>query len=166
MNEENLNNKDDEKETISSEKNTQQKKKNNIMTYAIVMIVSVIIIILIAAMADDREEEIDNRIMETERANESIQNELVNLKDENYKLNKEIEKNSAALEEYNNYKTQLAEMTNAWNLYNSGDVNSAAEIVISIDSSKLDDNQRAYLDALCKIIGIDKISENIKNNNE
>lgn len=138
-----------------SEKNIHQKKKNNIMTYAIIMIVSVIIIILIAAMADDREEQIDNRIMETERANESIQNELVTLKDENYKLNKELEKSNELKEQFEIYNVQLDEITNVWNLYISGDVISAAAAAEAIDISKLDDNQKAYYDAICKVIGIE-----------
>lgn len=140
---------------------TQEKKKNNIMTYAVIMIISVIIIILIAAMADDREEKIDNRIMETERANESIQNELVTLKDENYKLNKQLEEKNAVDEEYNNYKVQLSEMTNAWNLYISGDITEAANKLSAIDKSSLDDNQIAYYDALCSVM---KINSNEDNN--
>lgn len=77
---------------IKSEKNTNPKKKSNIATYAVVMIICVIIIILIAAMADNREEEIGNRVMETEQTNASFENELVNLREENYKLKKEQEK--------------------------------------------------------------------------
>lgn len=76
---------------IKSEKNTNPKKKSNIATYAVVMIICVIII-LIAAMADNREEEIGNRVMETEQTNASFENELVNLREENYKLKKEQEK--------------------------------------------------------------------------
>ncbi len=59
------------------------------------MIICVIIIILIAAMADNREEEIGNRVMETEQTNASFENELVNLREENYKLKKEQEKNAS-----------------------------------------------------------------------
>ncbi len=143
-----------------AEKSIQEKKKNNIMTYAVIMIVSVIIVILIAAMADDREEEIDNRIMETERVNESIQNELVTLKDENYKLSKEVEKNNNLKEKFDNYKVKFEEMTNVWNLYNSGDINNAVAAVLAIDTSLFDDSQSAYYNALCKILGINESNEN------
>ena len=53
------------------------KKQSNILNYAVVMIICVIIIIIVAAMADDREDQIDDRIIETERANENIQKEIV-----------------------------------------------------------------------------------------
>lgn len=140
----------------TDKKNTEPKKKNNIMNYAVIMIICVIIVILIAAMADDREEQIDNRIMETERANESIQNELVTLKDENYKLNKELEKSKPLSEEYEAYKTQLNSLTAVWNMLEAGDKAGAEQAIAAIDASSFDDSQKAYYDALVKIIEISK----------
>lgn len=138
----------------TDKKNTEPKKKNNIMNYAVIMIICVIIVILIAAMADDREEQIDNRIMETERANESIQNELVTLKDENYKLSKELEKTKPLSEEYEAYKTQLNSLTAVWNMLEAGDKAGAEQAIGAIDASAFDESQKAYYDALVKIIEI------------
>lgn len=138
----------------TDKKNTDPKKKNNIMNYAVIMIICVIIVILIAAMADDREEQIDNRIMETERANESIQNELVTLKDENYKLSKELEKTKPLSEEYEAYKTQLNSLTTVWNMLEAGDKAGAEQTIGAIDASAFDESQKAYYDALVKIIEI------------
>lgn len=138
------------------QKNEEPKKKNNIMNYAVIMIICVIIIILIAAMADDREEQIDNRILETERANESIQNEVVQLKDENYKLTKELEKTANAGEELAAYKAQLDSMTAVWELLEKGDTDAAAAAVKAIDASGFDENQKAYYDALCRLAGVEQ----------
>lgn len=143
------------KKTFSeSQKQTKPKKKNNIMNYAVIMIICVIIVILIAAMADDREEQIDNRIMETERANANIQNELVNLKDENYKLSKELEKTKESADSLLNSKSQLDSLTNVWNLYESGKMQEAAAALQAIDNSAFDENLTAYYNALSKLFDI------------
>lgn len=136
----------------NQKKVTQQKKNNNIMTYAIIMIISVIIIILIAAMADDREEQIDNRIMETQRTNESIQNELVSLKDENYKLNKSLEEKDDLLNAYNAQNEALNNLNNVWNIYQSGDKNAAITALSTIDKTQLDENLSIYYDVLSELI--------------
>lgn len=136
----------------NQKKVTQQKKNNNIMTYAIIMIISVIIIILIAAMADDREEQIDNRIMETQRTNESIQNELVSLKDENYKLNKSLEEKDDLLNAYNAQNEALNNLNNVWNIYQSGDKNAAITALSAINKTQLDENFSIYYDVLSELI--------------
>ena len=138
---------------IKSEKNTNPKKKSNIATYAVVMIICVIIIILIAAMADNREEEIGNRVME------SFENELVNLREENYKLKKEQEKNVSKMEEETKYKAVLEVMSNIWTKINMGDTEGAKQDIISLDSSSFDDIQRGYYEALCKILSIDSTTK-------
>lgn len=142
---------------IKSEKNTNPKKKSNIATYAVVMIICVII--LIAAMADNREEEIGNRVMETEQTNASFENELVNLREENYKLKKEQEKNVSKMEEETKYKAVLEVMSNIWTKINMGDTEGAKQDIISLDSSSFDDIQRGYYEALCKILSIDSTTK-------
>ena len=144
---------------IKSEKNTNPKNKSNIATYAVVMIICVIIIILIAAMADNREEEIGNRVMETEQTNASFENELVNLREENYKLKKEQEKNVSKMEEETKYKAVLEVMSNIWTKINMGDTEGAKQDIISLDSSSFDDIQRGYYEALCKILSIDSTTK-------
>lgn len=119
------------------------------------MIICVIILIIFAALADNREEEIDNRIIETERTNESIQNELVNLKEENYKLTKEKETNDETINEYNEYLEDLSSMTEAWNLIVSNDLEGASKILRNMDISGFDENKTAYFGALCKLAGIE-----------
>lgn len=149
----------------SAEKNKKnvnakkEKKSNNIMTYAVIMIVSVIIIIIFAAMADSREEEIDNRIMETERANETIQHEIVTLKEENYKLTKKNEGYENEQNQFVEYNISLTDLTNVWNKISSGDIDGAITIINHIDSSNFDENQMGYLSALCKILGIDRVTK-------
>lgn len=119
------------------------------------MIICVIILIIFAAMADNREEEIDNRIIETERTNESIQNELVTLTDENYKLTKEKEAADETIAEYDEYMEDLSRMTAAWNLIVSDDLDGAAEILRGMDISGFDENKIAYFGALCRLAGVE-----------
>lgn len=144
---------------IQSEKNTKPKKKSNIATYAVVMIICVIIIILIAAMADNREEEIGNMVMETEQTNASFENELVNLREENYKLKKELEKNTTKSEENTKYLSELEVMTHIWSKINSGDTEGARQDIISLDTAAFDDNQKGYYEALCKLLNIDSVTK-------
>ena len=96
------------------------------------MIICVIIIILIAAMADNREEEIGNRVMETEQTNASFENELVNLREENYKLKKEQgRKMLPRWREETKYKAVLEVMSNIWTKINMGDTEGAKQDIIS-----------------------------------
>ncbi len=139
------------------EKNEKKKgdKNKNILTYGVIMIISVIIIILFAAMADNRENELDTKINETQRANETIQNEVVNLKDENYNLNKKIEEDEAKISAneavINNYK----QMTEVWNLMEEGKDEEAISKLKNMDKSNFDETANAYYSALCEILNID-----------
>lgn len=134
----------------------QEHKQKNIFNYAIIMIICVIIIILFAAMADSRENEIDNRIIETERNNASIQNELVNLQNENAELIKREEQNNSLIEEYTQASVQMSQLTEIWNLISTDNINEAKSAIELIDSSVLNENGKAYYDALCEIINLEK----------
>ena len=127
------------------------KKQSNILNYAVVMIICVIIIIIVAAMADDREDQIDDRIIETERANENIQNEIVSLKDENYKLSKQVEENQAVISQNESYMEVLNKLTEAWNYISAGDLQNGTLLLSSIDVNTLDEKQLGYFSALCKL---------------
>lgn len=140
-----------------NKKYTKEENKNqtNVLSYAVIMIISVIIIILIASIADNREKKIDNKIMETENYNQNIENQLVNLETENYKLNKTVEKLTSENEELKKYKSSYDIFTNVWNLYNLNDINGATTLVKQIDFTLLDENQKGYYTALCKLLNID-----------
>ncbi|MBR5152032.1 MAG: hypothetical protein IKW60_00685 [Clostridia bacterium] len=69
----------------------EKKKFKNLFHYTLCMILAVIILILFAAMADSREEHFETQIVEKERINSTIQNQIVTLTDENYKLKQENE---------------------------------------------------------------------------
>lgn len=144
-----------------SDKNSSkpQKGRDNIFNYAVIMIICVIIIILIAAMADNRENEIDNRIIETKRANEAIQNEIVSLREENYELKSERDKIKSELDAQTSYSTALSELTGIWNMINAGDLTGAANALIAADNSAYDENQQGYYNALCKLAGVDPLTK-------
>ena len=133
----------------------QERKQKNIFNYAIIMIICVIIIILFAAMADNRENEIDNRIIETERNNASIQNEMVILQNENAELTKKDEQSKALIEEYTQTSAQLGQLTEIWNLISADNINEAKSAIQQIDSSVLNADGKAYYDALCEILNLD-----------
>lgn len=69
----------------------EKKKFKNLFHYTLCMILAVIILILFAAMADSREEHFETQIVEKEKINSTIQNQIVTLTDENYKLKQENE---------------------------------------------------------------------------
>lgn len=127
------------------------KKQSNVLNYAVVMIICVIIIIIVAAMADDREDQIDDRIIETERANENIQKEIVSLKDENYKLSKQVEESQAVISQNESYMEVLNKLTEAWKYISAGDLQNGTLLLSSIDVNTLDEKQLGYFSALCKL---------------
>ena len=132
----------------------KRKQANNLFTYAIIMIICVIIIILIAAMADNREEEIDNRINETEQTSANIQNQLVELEDENYALKKQNQEYADREGSHNDYVSALGNLTSVWNLYSSGDVEGAKAALAAVDTTGFDENQLSYYNALYKLLGL------------
>lgn len=139
---------------MSGENKKSDKKQRNIFSYAVIMIICVIIIILFAAMADNRENEIDDRINETQRTNETIQNELVRLKDENYNLNKKIQENETAASAYAVMTEQQNQLTEIKNLITAGKEDEAKTKIQAIDTSAFDENTLAYYSALCEILNI------------
>ncbi len=141
---------------MSGDNKKENKKQKNIFSYAVIMIICVIIIILFAAMADNRENEIDDKINETQKTNESIQNELVRLQDENYNLKKQLEQNEAAASAYAVMTEQQNKLTEINNLINAGKEEEAKAEFMAIDSSAFDENTMAYYSALREILKIDQ----------
>lgn len=141
---------------MSGDNKKSDKRQRNIFSYAVIMIICVIIIILFAAMADNRENEIDDRISETQKTNETIQNELVRLQDENYNLNKQIQQNETAASAYAVMTEQQNQLTKIKNLISAGNTDEAKAKIQSIDTSAFDENTSAYYSALCEILNIDQ----------
>ena len=141
---------------MSDDNKKENKKQKNIFSYAVIMIICVIIIILFAAMADNRENEIDDKISETQKTNETIQNELVRLQDENYNLKKQIEQNETTTSAYAVMTEQQNKLTEINNLITDGKEEEAKAKLQAIDASNFDENTLAYYSALCKILNIGK----------
>ena len=137
------------------------KKIKNLGTYAIIMILSLVIIIIFAAMADDRESKFENQIYEQTQTNVAIQNEIVKLKDDNYTLSKDLEKVKAELNTNTASMNFYKVMTSAWSLYNENKLNDAAVKMTEIDSSSLNEEEKAYYEKLLKLLP--KVDENKKN---
>lgn len=85
----------------------KEKQAKNLFTYAIVMLLAVIIIIIIAAMADDREKEYQSKIDQTQETANSVQNEIMTLKDELYQLQQENETLNKTAESTQAYLAQF-----------------------------------------------------------
>ena len=147
-------------------KQEQSKKQKNIFSYAVIMIICVIIIILFAAMADNRENEIDNRIYQTEQANANIQNELVTLQSENDKLVKEAQEKDALISGYQNSENQISKLSQIWTLIQSGNIQEASDALYALDVTGFGENETAYYNALCELLKIEpaqnKQAENIQ----
>lgn len=137
------------------------KKIKNLGTYAIIMILSLVIIIIFAAMADDRESKFEDQIYEQTQTNVAIQNEIVKLKDDNYTLSKDLEKVKAELNTNTASMNFYKVMTSAWTLYNENKLNDAAVKMTEIDSSSLNEEEKAYYEKLLKLLP--KVDENKKN---
>ncbi len=119
-------------------------KTSNLSTYVIIMLLSIIIIIIIAAMADIREQNFQTQLESTTQANMAIQNEIVALKDENYKLSQEKA----------NLEKQIAEVTPKLEAYSAfskvmellinGNFKEAKQKLAEIDQDTLTDELKPF----------------------
>ena len=98
-------------------------------------------------MADNREEEIDNRINETEQTSANIQNQLVELEDENYELKKQNQEYADREGAHNDYVSALGNLT-------SGDLEGAKAALAAVDTTGFDENQLSYYNALYEMLGL------------
>ena len=112
------------------------------------MFLAAVILIIIAAMADTREEHFENQISEQTQLNMDIQNQIVALEDENYKIKKELEeyKNSNQINEQGHlfYKT----LSEVYMFYMQGKTSEAARTLGNIDVSVLNEEQKLSYDTL------------------
>ena len=128
---------------------TEEKKKSkNLATYAVIMILCVVILIIFAAMADGREQRFENQINEQAQTNMSIQDEIVRLKDDNYKLTKDKETLSAALKSAEAEADFYRAVVQVWDLYTRGDLSGAQACLTKISREELTPEETECLTAL------------------
>ena len=130
----------------------EKKKYKNLAVYAVVMALAVIILIIFAAMADNREQKFETQLDEKENINIAIQNEIVELKDENYKLNNSVEKLTAELEQKDKDLAFYTVMAEAWELYGTDRSADAADKLAEISEDNLTEEQRLKYQTLKELL--------------
>lgn len=133
----------------------EKKKYKNLATYATIMVLAVIILIIFAAMADSREQRFENQLDEKESLNVSIQNEIVRLKDENYDLQNNVDNLTRESEEKDGALSFYTALTEAWELYGSGDTDAAAEKLSALDGADLTEEEEAKSQTLKALLESD-----------
>ncbi len=123
--------------------------------YAIILLLLVIIVIIFAAMADNREQNYENQINETTKINISIQEEIVTLKDENYRLKQENE-NLKALALTDEEKDVEAKIDNVYSLLSDGKTEDAKKAFAEIAPDKIPDKIKNYYNAVALLIKSNK----------
>ena len=116
-----------------------KEKNGKLSTYVIVMLLAIIIVIIIAAMADNREQNFQNQIDSTTQTNMAIQNEIVTIKDANYSLTQENEKLKKQLEENTAYFDICNTLSEVISLYNANKLDEAKQKFSGIDRELLPD---------------------------
>lgn len=121
----------------------EKKKTSKLALYAIILVLAAIIVIIIAAIADNRENAYKNDISETHNANMSaVQNELVNLKNDNYNLEQRIKHDGEIADE-------LSEVIK---LFNSGDINAANEKYAKIKIDSVPDGLKGLYESVGNLL--------------
>ncbi len=130
----------------------EKKGLKNLSTYAVIMFLAAVLLIIIAAMADTREEHFENQISAQTQQNIDIQNQIVKLEDENYKLKKDLEQiqgeNQGNLSGHTFYKA----MTQVYTLYLEGKTAAAAKTLGAIDTGILNQEQLSDYNLLIKLL--------------
>ncbi len=129
---------------------SEEKKKKNLITYALVMILAAIFIIIIAAMADNREDQFESQLSEQTQINMGIQNRIVSLEDENYKLKKEAEEKDANLAREEQAAAFYQALSQIYRLSLEGNTEEAAASFLEIDETNLTEEQKAAYTTLQK----------------
>lgn len=128
----------------------EKKKYKNMGTYAIMLFLAVVLILIIAAMADNREEQYENQIQEQVQINSNIQNEIVSLKDENYRLKNEVEKLKEESLTQDIKIQHYYTLERAWYLYRLQQYKEAAEQLEKLEKDNLTEDQKISLQDLEK----------------
>ncbi len=132
----------------------EKKKKNNLGTYAVIMILAAVFIIIIAAMADNRENQFETQINEQTQINVGIQDKIVRLEDENYRLKKAAEEQEKISEPRDQALTVYRTLSEVYALALEGKSKDAAEKLKEIDPSVLTEEEKAAYDTLQKQLKI------------
>ncbi len=123
----------------------EKKKFKNLFTYTLCLILAVIILILFAAMADSRENQFELEIDEKEKINMNIQNQIVSLTDENYKLKQENEDIKNQLSQKEESLTLLKGINHAWTCFYENKKEDGREILESIKNLPMtEEEEQAY----------------------
>lgn len=120
--------------------NKDKKGAGKLASYAVILILMIIIVIIIAAMADDRERNFRSQIEQTTQTNMTIQDEIVAIKDENYKLSRQIDELEPKAEEAEKLSASLEALTDILNTFNEGNAEEAAAKYAEIDPSSVPEN--------------------------
>lgn len=135
----------------------KEKQAKNLFTYAVILLLAVVIIIIIAAMADDHEQKYRNEINSSKETATTVQNEIIELKDELYRLQQENDELKKQAEESAKYRAQIESMNQVWVNLSTGRYDEAQTAFKSIDPSGFDDTLSSYYAALSKLMS--KISK-------
>lgn len=130
----------------------EKKKFKNLFTYTLCMILAVIILILFAAMADSRETQFELQIDEKEKINSSIQNQIVTLTDENYKLKHETEEIKKQSLEKDTTITVLQGLNRAWNSYYNNKKEDGREHLNHIKELPMNEEEQASYQRLQQLL--------------
>lgn len=129
-----------------------KKKAGKLATYVTILLLMVIIVIIIAAMADDREKTFQTKIDETTQTNLSFQDEIVAVKDENYKLNKQVADLEKAVADNSAILETNKMLNEVWSLLKSSDKYAAEEKFNEIDASTIPEASKAFYEAVKEAI--------------
>ncbi len=130
----------------------EKKRSKNLSTYAIIMFLAAVILIIIAAMADTREEHFENQISQQTQLNMDIQNQIVTLEDENYKIKKELEDLKIKNQENETGFLFYKIISDVYTLYLKGKTPEAAKTLGNIDVSTLNEEQKVSYNTLLNLL--------------
>lgn len=131
-----------------------KKGEKKLASYAIVLILMVIIVIIIASMADDRERTFQTQIDQTTQTNMTIQDEIVGLKDENYKLKQQIDTLQPKAENNDKIAEQLPILNEVIQLFNDGKIEEANAKYAEINSAEISESLVELYNSIGKIIAV------------
>ena len=141
-------------EAMDLDKDKKGAKK--LASYAVILILMIVIVIIIAAMADDRERTFQTQIDQTSRANMTIQDEIVALKDENYNLKQQLDQIKPKADSADKILNQLSVLNEALSLYNTDKAEEALAKYAEIDSSSVPESLTELYNTIGSTLGIEK----------
>ena len=133
----------------------KKKKTNNLGTYAVIMILAAVFLIIIAAMADHREDQFETQINEQNQINVGIQNQIVRLEDENYKLKKAAEEEAELSGAREQALTVYRTLSEVYAFALEGKPREASEKLKELDVSVLTQEEKEAYDRLQKQLQLD-----------